>query len=182
MRTVFSRLQGIRGSALTRRSARSSSGDSAADRLVFPELSTFRSFGDWSLLGVPCGDLPSCDALASRQIAAASAKTRIIATCPDPHVGYALLRYCGSYGLTVHVARYGRPFDSEVAGAFEQFAVPLPADSWKQARLPLRRGGLGLRSAADHAAVAAVASAIGTSFPGACAGPQIPPGGRPSRC
>ena len=56
-----------------------------------------------------------------------------------------------------------RPFDVEVAKAFEQFAVPLPPDSWLQARLPLRRGGLGLRRAADHAAVAAVASAIGTS-------------------
>ena len=169
VRTVFSRLQGnSQGFRVNPAKCEIISGDSAADRLVFPELSTFRSFGDWSLLGVPCGDLPSCDALTSRQIAAASAKTHIIATCPDPHVGYALLRYCGSYGLTVHVARYGgdpallRPFDSEVTG--EQFAVPLPADSWKQARLPLRRGGLGLRSAADHAAVAAVASAIGTSF------------------
>ena len=170
VRAIFTRLQlNSQGFRVNPAKCEVISSDSAADRVAFPELAQFRPLSDWTLLGVPCGDLKSCDALAVQQIAAASKKTSIIATCPDPHVGYALLRYCGAYGLTVHVARYGgdpslfRPFDVEVAKAFEQFAVPLPPDSWLQARLPLRRGGLGLRRAADHAAVAAVASAIGTS-------------------
>eukprot|EP00666_Eupelagonemidae_sp_cell4sb_P002635 gene2635-biopygen4211 len=97
-----------------------------------------------------------------------SARFDAIAEFPDPQIALLLLRHCASYGKVVHSMRVTPhdfhedalgEFDARVRECFEGFTGLHPDDEqWRQATLGTRFAGLGLRSAADHAAAAFLAS------------------------
>eukprot|EP00666_Eupelagonemidae_sp_cell4sb_P003260 gene3260-biopygen28230 len=95
-----------------------------------------------------------------------SARFDAIAEFPDPQIALLLLRHCASYGKIVHSMRVTphdfhedalREFDARVRECFDGFTGLHPDDE-RQATLGIRFAGLGLRSAADHAAAAFLAS------------------------
>ncbi|KAJ9463193.1 hypothetical protein DIPPA_30758 [Diplonema papillatum] len=86
----------------------------------------------------------------------------------DKQAAYLLLRYCDSFGKMVFYtgANPGRKtrevlsaFDDMVKDAAEEISQSrMTKHAWTQAKLAIRFGGLGLRSAADHHAAATLAS------------------------
>ena len=86
----------------------------------------------------------------------------------DPQVALRLLRQCGSTCKMVHLACSTPPslmadalqmFDNDIHEAFaECTAVDAFGNSWEQAQLSLRRGGLGLPSLSHHSAAAYISS------------------------
>ena len=85
-----------------------------------------------------------------------------------PQVALVLLRFCGGYCKLVHLARVVPPsfsqsvlqiFDQDVQKCFTSCTgVHSSNVAWKQARLSLSSGGLGLRSLSHHAPAAFIAS------------------------
>ena len=82
----------------------------------------------------------------------------------DPHSEFVLLRSCLSLpkimfmlravNTTDHQEQLSK-FDSIIRGALSRIlGATLTDDQWAQASLPVAMGGLGLRSAADHASTA----------------------------
>ena len=88
----------------------------------------------------------------------------------DPHTEYVLLRSCLSLPKimfmlrAVNTVEHQEPlchFDSIIRGALSKvLGSPLTDVQWSQASLPVAMGGLGLRSAVDHAPVAHATSLL----------------------
>ena len=88
----------------------------------------------------------------------------------DPHTEFVLLRSCLSLPKIMFILRalntldYQEPlmeFDSIIRGALSHLlGSPLTDIQWAQASLPVAMGGVGLRSAVDHAPVAHAVSLI----------------------
>ena len=82
----------------------------------------------------------------------------------DPHSEFVLLRSCLSLPKimfmlravnTAHHQEQLTEFDSIIRGALSRIlGSPLTDEQWEQASLPVATGGLGLRSAVDHAPTA----------------------------
>jgi len=137
-----------------------------------------RSLADWELLGTPCGSRAAASAAAKAVFAKVARKTSAIASLPDPHVAFALLRLCGAFPSVVHLLRgLGPVVDFGPVDALTRAAVgrllcaPLPDGVWDRVVLPLRMGGLGLESAADLAAVAHIAAQLDADIPAALVAP-----------
>ena len=91
-----------------------------------------------------------------------------IAGLNDPQVALLLLRQCASFGKLVYSARSTKfdhhmsalsHFDTSVRACFDTFTGIHTSDSqWARATLPIRSGGIGLRSLSSHAAAAYLAS------------------------
>ena len=79
----------------------------------------------------------------------------------DTQVAYTLLRQCASFGKMVYAARTVPPefhrdalaeYDASVQEAFGEITgIRKGGDTWLQASLSIKRGGLGLRPTALHA-------------------------------
>ena len=88
----------------------------------------------------------------------------------DPHTEFVLLRSCLSLPKIMFILRalntldYQEPlmeFDSIIRGALSHLlGSPLTDIQWAQASLPVAMGGVGLRSAVDHAQVAHAVSLL----------------------
>ena len=86
----------------------------------------------------------------------------------DPHVALALLRLRSGFCMLIHIARVMPPhlilnamqrYDVDIRHSFANCTGVYTLDTaWKQAKMSLRRGGLGLRSLADHSSAAYIAS------------------------
>jgi hypothetical protein len=86
----------------------------------------------------------------------------------NPQIALALFKSCGSYCKLSHLARTTPPelsagplrdFDNKIRKCFdESMVINTPDRAWHQAQLPLRLGGMGLRSLGDHGAAAYIAS------------------------
>ncbi len=119
----------------------------------------------------------------SRKIADKAAKAAAAAgDMPDAHVGYYLLRNSASACRLNYLARTTPPedcvdalghFDGQMRCAFSSltgFALTTP--QWAQASAPVRHAGLGLRSAAQVADVAYLASVTSTAPPAEAIWPE----------
>ncbi len=93
-----------------------------------------------------------------------------LAQFEDPQVELALLRLCGSCKVSHLLRAMPRDlaaavfdhFDSSMLAATDAaLACSLTPAAWQQARLPVSRGGLGLRSSADIADAAFIGSCNG---------------------
>ena len=86
----------------------------------------------------------------------------------DPHSEFVLLRSCLSLPKIMFMLRAVNTtahqlseFDSIIRGALSHiFCSPLTDEQWAQASLPVAMGGLGLRSAVDHAPTAHAVSLL----------------------
>ena len=89
-------------------------------------------------------------------------------------MAFTLLRICEGFCKLIHLARTTPPlhttkafeiFDADVRKCFAQCtAVDTSDHAWHQARLSLSRGGLGLRSLAQHSPAAYIASLCTSGF------------------
>lgn len=126
------------------------------------------TFDDWELLGTAMGSSSSqVDTVVDRAIR----KVRLIASLPDPHVAFTLLRFCAGSTLVNHLMRSFGPHPSfarldnavvlavQSIGSLPQFGTPEETlNVIAQIHLPVRLGGLGLRSAGAHAAAAHISA------------------------
>ena len=145
-----------------------------------------RRSGEFELLGAAFGAAAYCNQHAMRErVDRASELLHALAELPDAQTAMLLLRYCGSHAKLVHASRVTPPclhepalleFDARVRACLEQVgALTLTPQAWRQACLKVRLGGLGLRSAARHAAAAYISSV--SACVAACA--QLDPSFRP---
>ena len=124
---------------------------------------------DFELLGCPIGSPSHCAAFTKDKVEAAKVLLAEVAEFDDPQCALRLMSRAAGYAKLVHISR-STPFESHLAelAAFDaavratfcnQFGF-CPSDlAWEQARLGAREAGLGLRSAAGHAAAAYCSSA-----------------------
>ena len=132
----------------------------AVIRHHFGDEPALHPLNDWCLLGTPCGDAEHIIMFVDKKLERAIAKVKLVGQIPDAMVRYALLRYCASFGLAVYYMRTAGPgahyelFDDAVEDVFNDFVPAGNPRAWQQAQLPVRLGGLGLRSAAKHAPIA----------------------------
>ena len=119
--------------------------------------------------GVPVGSSAYCDAFTrSTRLGRAQACLDALADLPDAQTALLLLRFCGGFTKVVHASRVTPPdthldalraYDDAVRCCLERLGgFQLSAAAWEQAGLSVRRGGLGLRSAARHCFAAYLAS------------------------
>ena len=143
--------------------------DRLAAAAAFPEIpdSKFMSVAAWDLLGTCLGDDEAVRRHLDGTIDGAIRKTSLVATVPDAHVAFALLRYCCGFSLGVFAMRACGPVDSAferldtaTIQAFGLIAVGVDGDplTRSQVELPVRSGGFGLRPCAPFSALAYVAS------------------------
>jgi len=137
----------------------------------FPdELHQRSNVADFVLLGAPFGSVEFCSAHIQRLCVANRVLLSKLSKLEDPQVALHLLRTCAGFGKFVYVARTTPPeFVRESLGACDDdlrdslatfAALQLSDSAWSQAQLPLSRGGLGLRSVAEHCAAAYISSHI----------------------
>ncbi|KAL5482271.1 hypothetical protein EMCRGX_G022577 [Ephydatia muelleri] len=122
------------------------------------------------LLGAPIGDSEYCNQFISRKHQAALALLSTLEEIGslDPQVALALLCLCSGFCKLIHIARVTPPhlildamqrYDADIRCSFANCTgVDASDTAWKQAKMSLRRGGLGLRSLADHSSAAYIAS------------------------
>ena len=86
----------------------------------------------------------------------------------DPQVALALLHLCSGFCKLIHIARVTPPhlildamqrYDADICHSFANCTgVDVSDTAGKQAKMSLRRGGLGLHSLVDHSSAAYIAS------------------------
>ncbi len=131
------------------------------------------SMEDWDLLGVPLGTDKSVTAAVDKQLAKAKQMALAIASIPHSQVALTLLRYCAGFPKVVFLMRatgalgnFGK-VDTFTKQALSQIlGAEIDEWEWLQASLPLRKGGLGLHSCLDVAAVAGIAAATSADMSG----------------
>ena len=130
-----------------------------------------RPFEGWELLGASMGDDEHMAEHLHKRCRQAARKVRLIARMAAFHKASALvtLRLCGAFPLIGYFLRAeGRhcedlkDLDRETRRALESIIGAVSDDGWFQAQLPVRSGGLGLRSADRYAAAARLASIADT--------------------
>ena len=138
---------------------------------VYPaELRQRSDTANFLLLGSPFGDTAFCSAYVHKLCASNRTLLGRFPKLEDPQVALHLLRRCASFSKFVYVARTTPPLlirhalsecDDDIRDSLATFAALQLSDSaWSQAQLPLSRGGLGLRSVAEHCAAAFISSHI----------------------
>jgi len=134
----------------------------------FPPGFRLRTDRSFELLGAPVGDANFCSEHTKQRVAGAAALLEALGALENAQVALHLLRQCASFCKLGYSARVVPPtahtasllaMDDAVRTCLEQLSGCSPSDdSWRQAQLKLNKGGLGLRSAAKHAAAAYIAS------------------------
>ena len=130
--------------------------DSGADAAAFPGM-LCTPLAALTLLGSPCGDLEHAAAFVAASLAKRHLSLRRLRALPAHHA-FLLLRSCCSFAVGGYFARAAGPqpalaaFDTLVRDVFADVVHDPSPTQWEQAQLPLRLGGLALRSAARHAA------------------------------
>ena len=141
------------------------------DLSVFPSQMNKSCTPNLIILGAPIGEVAFCSSfIASKRAAASTLLSSLVklGSCDPQMIALILLRMCGGFTKLVHVARSTPPsqaldelhaFDEQVRCTFTECqAIDTTDSSWIQAQLSLSRGGLGLRSLANHSNAAFIAS------------------------
>lgn len=127
-----------------------------------------KSWGELEFLGTPIGTAEFNRNFVNEVINEVEKDIKLLRDL-HPQIAYQLLRDCASISRINHIMRTVDPseieqelyrFDEIMARALEEIlGGPLTSTALAQARLPISKGGLGLRSAAEHCNAAFVASA-----------------------
>ena len=135
-----------------------------------PELHQRSDVPNFVLLGSPIGDIDFCSDHVQGLCRANRTLLDRLPKLEDPQAALHLLRTCASFSKFVYVARTTPPdlvrqslaqCDDDVRDSFATLAALQLSDrAWCQAQLSLSKGGLGLRSVAEHCAVAYICSHI----------------------
>ena len=125
---------------------------------------------DFVLLGSPFGSLDFCSTFVQKLCLANRKLLAMIEQLEEPQCALHLLRTCASFSKFVYVTRTTPPAliqaalvecDDDIRHSFASVSALLVTDrAWLQAQLSLARGGLGLRSVAQHCAATYIASHI----------------------
>ena len=118
-----------------------------------------------TLLGAPLGDQGFVEAFLKKKVEKIAEITSLLPHLQDPHTEFSLLRSCLSLPKLMFTLRTVAtiPHHQATLSRFDQLTrealtrilgTPVPDMQWTQAKLPVALGGLGLRGAEDHAAVA----------------------------
>ena len=160
------------GLRFSRLEAIPSAGDrSLVDRTVFTSLGcTFNSSANVSIMKSPVGDTQFCEQEVGNRVDKALKIIRAIADLPDAHCALYLLRY--QVGRMEYTARTTPlescrdalcRFDRGTRLAYGNIVGKHPSDdAWAQVSLPVRQGGLGLRSISHIAPAAYYSSRAAT--------------------
>jgi len=143
--------------------------DAAAD--VLPAITARHPWNAWELLGTSCGDAAHRQQYLDIRVRAAIRKLHLFSAVADqdPHVGTALIRYCGGFTLLCpHLRSSGfspllLDHDAALESVVSKACFPMSVKAKAQSSLPIRRGGLGFRPAAPFALAAFAASAISSA-------------------
>ncbi|CAK9016518.1 unnamed protein product [Durusdinium trenchii] len=136
---------------------------------LFPTGIGVNTTGNFSFLGAAIGDEAYCNRHTfSTRVEPAKPCLQALADLPDAQTAMLLLRHCQSHVKLTHAMRVTPPhghgpalraFDEQVQACLEQIGgLPLTQNTWLQASLAIKAGGLGLRSTALHAPAAYIAS------------------------
>lgn len=145
----------------------------AVDLTIFEqEGCTISLDGNAEILKSPVGTDAFCKEFCSKRAGKAAEVAKAIASLSDAQVGYYLLRWSCNAGRMNYLARTTPAgvcrdamlsFDAAVRRSLDQLlGIGLSSRQWSQATLPVKMGGLGLRSAASSADAAYVASRAAT--------------------
>ena len=137
----------------------------------FPRALRSRSdLPDFVLLGSPFGGAEFCASHVKKLCESNRKLLARITKLEDPQVALHLLRTCASFSKFVYLTRTTPPLllgdelsqcDNDIREAFASMtALQVSNLAWHQAQLSLARGGLGLRSVAEHAAATYISSHI----------------------
>ena len=120
------------------------------------------------ILGAPIGSSEFCRDFASRKRDKACELLRALPQLQNPQIALSILRRCAGFCRLAHIARATpvqstvaalASFDDDMRRTLDESAAIESTDlAWQQAQLSTRRGGLGLRSVAQHAGAAFIAS------------------------
>ncbi|KAJ9435656.1 hypothetical protein DIPPA_16562, partial [Diplonema papillatum] len=137
----------------------------------FPKDTKMRKGDAFDFLGAPIGSDQHCAAFLGKKVEELKATFRMLRKMEDKQAAYCLLRACDSFGKMVYymravpgtgVRKTFRKFDALVKDAMEDICELGFSDrSWKQAKLAIRLGGLGLRSTEEHHVSASIAALAG---------------------
>ena len=124
--------------------------------------------GGFSLLGAPIGDIPFSRDTVDERIEKIAAIFDVLPSLNNAQIGFGLLRYCYSLPKLSYCLRTCNP--THLLSAYTHFdslqteslslllGRSLDSNAKIQAFLPVKIGGVGLRSAAQHASAAFIAS------------------------
>ena len=140
---------------------------------VFPGAVQRKSQANFDLLGAPIGDREFCEGYTRRKrVDKASTRLTSLGDLCESHAEYKILSSCLGSCKVMHAMRTTRPdcisdslgsFDAAVINAMgATLGEALPEVARAQAQLSSSAGGLGLRSAREHAECAFLASLVGT--------------------
>ncbi len=142
--------------------------DTEVDLAAFPPGFRLRTDGCFELLGAPVGHDAFCLQHTEKRVTAATELLEALGALENAQVALHLLRQCAGFCKLSYLARVVPPtvhtetlfsLDGAVRACLEQLSNSSPSDdSWAQAQLSLKAGGLGLRSAGRHAPAAYLAS------------------------
>jgi hypothetical protein len=142
---------------------------SQADLGSFPARIVKSSAPNLEILGAPIGEDQFCSNYIDVKREEAGKLLKILPELRNPQIALNLLRSCGSFCRLAHLGRCTPPlketvttfanFDDDVRRSFEEcLAIETTETAWKQAKLSLSNGGMGLRSLSEHCSAAYIAS------------------------
>eukprot|EP00973_Karenia_brevis_P092549 12412956-Karenia_brevis.AAC.1 len=133
----------------------------------------FNRTGNFKLLGAPFGSVAFCTEHTRKRRKKAEDLLRKTASLQDKQSAMHLIRQCVSYCKLAYSVRVVPPdlheqalreFSLNIKGALSEILNDAVDDrAWAQAKLAIKRAGLGLRAAEDHAAAAFLSSAGSTA-------------------
>jgi hypothetical protein len=128
----------------------------------------FNAAGNFKLLGAPFGSTAFCSEHTRKRKQKAEQLLKEVAGLQDTQSAMHLLRQCVSFCKLAYSVRIVPPcmhrealqeFTTDVKAAVtEMLDAEVDDRAWGQAKLAIKRSGLGLRAAEDHAAAAFLAS------------------------
>lgn len=139
----------------------------------FPASLPVNTSGNFEVLGAPIGGAAfAAEYVRTKRVKKTQRLRDEVVNLEDAHAGYKILSQCLGACRLLYAMRTTRPdwlqevaaeADAAVREAMEALlGRPLREEAWLQATLPIRLGGLGLRSAARHAPAAHLASVAET--------------------
>jgi hypothetical protein len=147
--------------------------NSSVDLDAFPEVMKRRLDGCFDILGAPVGAAEHCNSyIQVKRVEPAAERLSQLGDLEDAHAAYKIMSTCMGSCKMMYAMRTSRPdwvhaafaqFDGLAKTSFENtVGASIAGDSWAQAKLSTSQGGLGFRSAAEHAPAAFLASAVST--------------------
>ena len=119
-------------------------------------------YGGFAFLGAPIGDDEYCEAYMEKKVEEFAVQLRLLQKVSDSQAGLTLLRQCEGFARMVfymraighacthkYLSQYDKEVDAALAALFGDEDGGLPEEARRQAALPCRVGGMGVRRIRD---------------------------------